>query len=511
MKKKLTLVLSLASAVCLCLGLSACREKTAVEEYQSQGSRISVTYDANGGLFLNRPGVNLMDMFNPDIYQADGNGNVNIYLLEPTSPQRPTGGSDNVTLTFANHFFAGWYQTRELKKDDDGNILSEDGKPIVEKDGVYYYADSLDSTDGGTEAIPAYNYSDYWDFENDAIAYPADSKEKVEMTLYAGWVPYYEFNYYYQENGVWTMYSTSSFDYKTVNADASKADKDTIWLPDWKDGAMNYSIHDGYTFPKISGTTFSKAYLDAECTQEIEGSFEHAGSLDVEHALPVNRVQNIYVVVEEGERYKIETAQQFADNANPDGIYEIYNDLDFMNVTWPAKFSSGEFTGSITAVNGSVTFSNISMEFSANSATYGGLFGRITEEAKIENVVFDGVTVNFLKVNCRSAEGTFGLFAGEIESGASLSVTLRNATFRLGEVRVNDAALHILANGDLTGVTADATAVKLTVYGDNYMGALQNYKYAFDPTNVEVDENGNILLTHDKTSYDADDAEYNIQ
>ncbi len=515
MKKKLTLVLSLASVACLCLGLTACGKKTAVEKYEEQGNKISVIYDSNGGSFLNRPGVNLMDMFNPSNYETDENGNVNIYLLEPTDPRRPTGGSDKMTLTFADHFFAGWYAKRELQKDEKQNVLSEDGKIIKEVEGVYYYADSLEEGKTKKEAIPAYNYSERWDFEK-PLVYDADSNEKKTLTLYAGWVPYYQFDYYYQEKGVWTKYGTSSFDYKTVNANEAKADKDTIWTPDWKDGAMNYtySYQDGneYSFPKIADTTFTKAYLDEACTQPIEGSLEHPGTLDVATAKAINRVQNVYVVVEQGERYKIENTEQFINNANPKGIYEFYTDkLEFTDtLKWPAKFTNSEFSGKFIPKKDTLTFSNVSVQFSATNGTMGGMFGKISKDAVMQNVVFDGVTMDYVKVNCRSADGMFGLLAGEIAEGAKLSVTVQNASFHLREVRIGGAALHLVANGDLTGVTADAKAIKLVVHGDNY-GALKYYKYTFDPANVQIDEKGNVLLTHDKTSYDADNAEYEIQ
>ena len=515
MKKKWTLALSIASVACMCLGLTACREKTVVEKYEEQGYKISVTYDANGGSFF-RTGVNLMDMINPSDYESDADGNVEIYLLEPTDPARPTGGSDKMTLTLANHFFAGWYGKRDLQKDQDGNLLSEDGKIIKEVEGVYYYADSLEEGKAKEEALPAYTYSEYWDF-NKPLVYNVNSDETVKMTLYAGWVPYYQFDYYYQKDGVWTQYSTSSFDYKTVNADENKADKDTIWTPDWKDGAMNheYPYDDGskYQFPKIAETTFVNAYLDEACTQPIEGEFEHPGTLNIATAQAINRVQNVYVVVEQGERYKIENTEQFVNNANPKGIYEFYTEtLEFTEeLKWPTVFTTNEFSGKFIAKKGSVTFSNVSVAFSSTNSLIGGMFGKITKGATMENVYVKGVTMDYKKVTCRSAEGMFGLFAGEIEEGAKISVTLENAAFRLGDVRIYDAALHVLANGDLTGLTANAADVAVVLYGNKLAEQLTYYTYSFDPTTSKVDENGKILLTHDKTSYNADDAEYKIQ
>jgi hypothetical protein len=240
---------------------------------------------------------------------------------------------------------------------------------------------------------------------------------------------------------------------------------------------------------------------------------EHPGTLDLEHAKAINRVQNVYVEVEQGERYKIETTEQFVNNANPKGIYEFLTDkLEFTeDLKWPAKFTINDFSGKFIATKGSITFSNVSVDFSATNGTKGGLFGKITKDAVMENVVFDGVTMDYKKVTCRSADGMFGLLAGEIAEGAKISVTLQNATFNLREVRVNDAALHVVANGDLKGVTVDAKSIKVVLYGDNLGGALKNYMYTFDPATSKVDENGKIILTHEKTSYYADNAEYQIQ
>ena len=68
MKKKFKFILALGCLSFACAGLAACGAKTKVEENQAKGYKISVTYDANGGSFLNRQGVTIMDMFNPSDY-----------------------------------------------------------------------------------------------------------------------------------------------------------------------------------------------------------------------------------------------------------------------------------------------------------------------------------------------------------------------------------------------------------------------------------------------------------
>ena len=65
MKKKKALVLALSLLALLTTGV-ACGELNEMEEYEEKGYKISVTYAANGGSFMSRPGVMIVDMFNPD-------------------------------------------------------------------------------------------------------------------------------------------------------------------------------------------------------------------------------------------------------------------------------------------------------------------------------------------------------------------------------------------------------------------------------------------------------------
>lgn len=489
MKKRFKLILGLFALATASLVLAGCTSKTALDEYRKKGYTVSVTYDSNGGIYLGRSGVTLMDLFRPTDYTADGNGEVHIKLTEPTDPDRPTGSSDPITLTKSGYFFAGWYQTREIKTNESGKAVDEQGVELQERNGAYYY-------DGDEESLatPAYSYSDYWDFENDTVDYTVGSGEIFSMTLYAGWVPYYEFEYYYRENGAWKLYGSTAFDYKTVNADAGKADKDTIWLPDWKDGAMGYShkYADGsvYNFPQIADTTFSAAYTDEECTQKIDVSYRHPGTLDVEHAQAVNRVQKIYVALDEGERYRIETAQQFVEHVNPKGIYEILSDLDFDGLSWPAAYTANPFKGQIYGAEGrSFAFKNISATYN-NTTLYGGLFGYVAEGAVIRNISFENATLDIASAIVRSQGAQFGLFAGEIAEGAAVSGVSVDGMIKIGVMSLGeDYSVNLLANGNTDGVTAGK--ISLRIYGEDL---ILYYNYRVDPDGVTVDGDGNVIL-----------------
>ena len=522
MKKKTKILLGLGCASLMALGLGACAKATPIEDYQDEGYKITVRYDANGGSFMSRPGITIVDMFNPSDYQADGNGIVQIPLLEPTDSSRPTSGAEKIALTKPDHFFAGWYATRTVKTKDGspeelgGVPVDENGKELVRveknENVSYVYAD-----DTTKEAVPAYTYSDYWDFENDRIEYALADTQIKEMTLYAGWLPYYEFEYYYQEDGVWTEFATTNFDYKTTNAEGSKThDKDTIWIPTWENGAMkhthDYENTETYEFPKMEGFTFSKAFTDPECTNQITGEFIHQGGLELETCVAVNPIQKIYVQFEKGERYRIETAKQLKDNANLKGIYEILADLDFSgeDAGWPTSFPTGKFEGQMYSSAGNkFTLSNISAKFMAET-TSGGMFGSIGENAVVKDLVFENVTTDIAYANGRLTDFTFGAFAGSIAETANVSNVAFSGTLKIGTIKLDRTyTINLLATGNVAGI--QAKELHLQVYGKKL---INDYSYTVnfaDPAEaVKIDANLNVTLLF-VTTYRTTQEIYNIQ
>lgn len=478
-KKKWSILLGCLSALCL-LATTACEKKSKDDEMAEKGYVVSVTYDAGSGRFFSRDGVTIKDYVNPSTFDGDGNGVAEIKLLDPTDPKR------QASVGKTGYFLAGWYTDRELALSDDGKIVDESGRELEElSDGSWIVKGTKD-----TASYPVYHYSGLWDFSTDTLTYdPAELTEtngRLSMTLYAGWVPYYEFHYYYKENGVWTKTATTSFDYDR-NLKTS-GNKNTIWTPDWEDdgyGAMNYKYQYSdtaqYLFPKKDGTTFLKAYTDEACQNEIIDSFVHQGTLDRENCTAINPVQNIYVTVEEGERYKIKTVEQLSNNANANGYYEIYEDLDFTGVAWPSAFSLNEFNGKFCPADGvsSVTISNAVATVSAQT-TYGGLFGKLGEKAVMQNVTFENATVDFNGVSGFS--GMFGLFAGEIDDKSTVSNVTVGGTLKIGDFNNYGFTMNAVANGDKTGVTH--TPITVIFYGEE-MATLVRYSY--DPTTKAID------------------------
>ncbi|MBP5342489.1 hypothetical protein J6Y73_00965 [bacterium] len=473
--------------------LSSCKENNKYDQNKKEGYKISVRYEANGGTYLDREGITLIDMFNPDDYPKDGNDIVHIKLIEPTDARRPSGSSEGIYITKTNSFLVGWYKERTIKTNTEGNPVDENGNVLVLKDDKYYLKD-----DDAKEAYPAYSYSGYWDFENDTLDYTYDMDE-YEMTLYALWSTYFEFDYYYQNGTSWEYLGNTTFDYKTTNKEGSlTSDKDTIFLPRYENGAMNYTHkyqnNSLYSFPKIDGYTFKAAYLDMDMTQEITGEYEHTGSINYLTGEAVNPVVNIYITLEEGEYYYISEAKQLVDNPNLNGIYVIENDLDFNDLEWPTIFSLGTFNGKIySSGDNTYKLSNINIYHSSDNAKVGGIFGAISSDALIKDIVFENVTLDLAYVGRRNRDTNFGLLSGNIENKSSLEDIKLSGTIKIGAITIGDNySINLIANGDNNDNIDLLEPIHIVIYG---IEQGDSYSYTVNPDEVMIDTNGYISIT----------------
>lgn len=467
MKKKLITILMSAAIVACLAGFVSCGKLSAPEQAHKNGNVVRVNYDTNGGIIGGGDNVTLFDMFNPHKYTADANGNVHIKVLDPVDERRENIGksdSNKNPLTKSGNILVGWYKTR------------------------------TENADG------SYSYSDKWNFETDSFEVKQNTAGE-EFTLYALWTEFFEFDYYRVKSDGNVEFigkdqlSVIPSEVKGT-ADETRA---AIYLPAWADGAMNYQT-DSYTFPKVTGMTYTAAYLDKECEKEIKTEqgkpFIHSGYID-ENGVAQNRIQNIYVTYEEGERYKISTAEQFAKYANVDGYYEISGDLDFTDVAWPSSLTFGTFNGRIYGKDGiSVKFSNISAKYSSSSSNRGGLFGEIGDNAVIQNVAFENVTVEIAASGSNVSDIKYGLFAGNVSEKADMTgVSLTGATLKISggiDQPSGDYRIHLLANGAIDKITADFETFGLEVYGQDIGGM---YFYSFNPEKVSVEADGSIKLT----------------
>ena len=428
--KLLLLALMLVGTVGLTTGCS--NEENPYEVNDELNYTVSVKYDANGGTFTTNTSV-IVDSYNISEMTENSEGNVEIALISPDNSSR---GNDAFLAVNNGYFLAGWYAERtEAGVDENGNTV--------------------------------YTYGKKWDFEKDTLAVDADAsysaKEPV-ITLYAAWVPLFEIEFY-------------SMSGELINTMAiNPMETEEIELPVWSEETGAVEMND---FPKNNGYTFNGAYWDADGKQKIEdAAITHTGIVDYETGTAKDSVMKLYVDFIEGEWYHIYTVDQFVDNANVNGCYEIHADLDFTDAIWPSAFMYGNFAGTING-NGH-TMKNIEIAQTNNSKMNAGLFGNITESASISGLTFENVTFT-IEAGTRVAGTSYGLFAGNIAQGAAISeISIVASTLQIDSnsyFGVDDYSIGLACGmGDATVFTqADITC---TAVGEN-------------PEKVQITVNGN--------------------
>ncbi len=509
MKRKLKAIILLICVMVASVILASCSQPNKFDEYAKQGYTVKVTFDGNGAALLTKVGNKLVDLYNPSNYTPDENGVVHIKVIDPEK----RGLTDDKTgfLAMPNFMHFGWYRTREAVLNDDGKFVDDLGNVLEynESNGKYYIEGTND------ESFPLYNYSDPFNFDTDTI--DAKVGEPIEVTLYVAWVKQFEFNFYHVKDGKATFVRSDMFDYRYIDTTG----KNVIGIPSYTDGvAMDYSYEYSnggtFNFPKIDNETFDKAYLDEELTKEITTpTFEHQGAIDLETCKATNRIQNIYFTTIPGNVYKIHTAQDLIDNADPYGVYEIDGDLDFTGLTWPTAFSQTVFNGKMVPKSGQqIKFSNIEARFASTSSTTAGVFGALSESAVIENIAFENVKLTVSSVPTNVKDLTMGILFGNVDDKAKLTnVSLTNATMIIGYVSINTVddvsnnKVNLLGNGNIQGITVTDT-LHLQLSGKK-VGS--TFRFLVDPTKATVDENNNVSLISDSFKNEDGKQIYEIQ
>lgn len=405
------------------LFVTACSsEENPYDANNAAGFNVSIRYDANGGLFTTNTSE-IVDSYNISGMATNANGKVELALIAPDDTAR--GSKEAFTASKSGHFLAGWYTERtENGTDSQGN--------------------------------PIYTYSGRWDFENGLLEVDPNgsySAEEPVVTLYAAWVPLFAINFY--DMGTNELLETYTYNPMTVTE---------IVAPKWSEKTGTLEMN---KFPDApDGYTFQAAYYDADGKTPVAEVVEHVGKLDLATASADVTEMNVYVQWMEGEWYHIYTAEQLRKNANAEGCYLLCADLDFSGENWPSKFAFGKFSGVIEG-NG-FTIKNVTIDQTSKSEANGGLFGVIEEGAVIKDVSFENVTY---KLYTQVIKGTpsYGLFAGKIIAGASISnVTLANGTLeinsdcRLGELGTVGL---VCGSGSTEGITYDLATLTAVAGG----------------------------------------------
>lgn len=324
------------SAVCLILAstllITGC--STAKNPYQKNDAdnyRVSVRFDANGGLFDVNLSV-ITDSYNISNMKVNGAGEVEIPLLDPNDVAR--GDVDNFEAEKDGYFLAGWYTERTEVGDGE------------------------------------YEYSGKWDFNKDRVKVDADGEYSAEdpvLTLYAAWIPKFSFEYYDYNTGEYL--GSTSFDPLKAQG---------ISLPKWSKTTGRIVMGE---FLKRDNYTFKNVYLSRESTEPVTTELiKHCGTVNLENGTGSNSKMTLYVDWMEGDWFQVYNANQFYKLAETDCNLIICNDLDFSDAKWPSTLSDGTFTGNI--LGGGYSIKNLKSDMS------GKLFNQIDEGAHIENLTF---------------------------------------------------------------------------------------------------------------------------
>ena len=282
------------------------------------------------------------------------------------------------------------------------------------------------------------------------------------MTLYAAWIPYFNFEFYVQnEQGGFDLYESKQLIELNV--------------PEWdlSSGKLNMN-----SFPEIDGKTFEGAFLDDAMTKPITEKL--TGDIDYEHGISATEKICVYTKFAEGDWYRISTAEQFVKNSKLGGCYYIEADLDFTGLNWSAALAGGAFTGKIEG--GGHKFSNITFIQADNSKTNGGLFGSLASGASIRGVSFENIKYT-LGAGSRMQAPHFGLLCGQLSADAALdSVSVSGSEFIIsGDIYPQEYTLGALVgNGDNRGVSLSGISVKLAE------GAETKISIASDPASGEI-------------------------
>ncbi len=413
------LIAAIAGAIFLIAGIIwaiAGANGSYYSDYEKDGYTVKVTFDSNGGTFKGSDS-SVIDLFKPEDMGEDG-----IKLLAPDDARRDK--NNPLTVTKAGYFLAGWYRVRTA-------------------------IDPADPEKG-------YTYSGKWDFE-------ADRLTENELTLYAAWVPYYEYEIYAtDENGNDVLVATTS----AIN----------LTIPKWNSGDVTLDMDN---FPTREGYTLEKVYSFDDRTKPIETTLNAAGtkniisgSWDEATATSLTPTIKLYTTWQDGERYRIYSTDDFIKNADANGYYEIYADLDFEGLEWPSVFGNDKFSGTIDGNNH--TISNVSIESTSRNRINNGLFSTIEETACFKNVKFENIThtINLMSV---APGASFGLLAGTVADGASFSNVTVSGKLLIGDncqglAGSNDYTIGIIAgSGEIDGIEQNISVEKANP-GNNSFG-----------------------------------------
>ena len=435
-------LLALVIAAVAFITTKCSKDTSPYQGYADKGYTVSVKYDANGGIFTTNTST-LVDTYSLNSLPTHESGAKVITLVDPASEAR---GNQAYQAVRVGYHLAGWYTEKTELKDEGGNVIG-------------------------------YTYSGKWNFESSKYAINADAEydpESPVLTLYAAWVPSFTYEFYSVDgNGNTTLLGTK---------DMNPMESTEITLPAYNAESGTVDIGD---FPFLQSNTYSDVFTNTECTDRIStATISHTGTFNIDTAAVENTVMKIYCKLLDGIHVRVDSADKLINNANLDGIYTIEGDLDFSGKYWPEIFTEGNFRGKI--IGNGHTIKNVTVTQSDNSSAVFGLFGQISEDATIENLTFENITLN-VKAGSRVNEPKIGIIAGVIADGVMNSVELKNSKIVIytksiasGTIVKPDYGI-VSAQGSVLGVDfSDGCTVEFSSFGDSENVEQVEYEYAID-------------------------------
>ena len=457
--------MTLLTVIFTVMGLSSCSSwDPEYVQYDKEGATVSVEFlpdlptlpdGESPAQFDSKASVTVVDVFNPNNYTADGNGNISITIYDPTDTS--VRGNRAKTLDKTGHLFMGWY-VLNTSTDDNGNTV--------------------------------YSYGEKWDLKTNKLTIKQNgsyTSSEPQLTLVAKWAPFITYRFLYQnELGEWT--------YMMNGEEEIKKSAITVTLPFWdNNGKLQY-----VDFPKRSGFTFLGAYYDEEMTDAVVGEVAGEYGADGE---PVNSVVDVYTTWREGDWVKIFNVAQLR-NVAANSCIDIMADLDFNGALWPTALATGTFTGKINGNGHTISRVTVNGASSKAGQVYiAGLFGTIAEGAEITNLTFDNVTYN-VKQGRPSSKTTFALFSANQLSENITDVTVTNSKIVLtfdflnnfgGDLTREDGfEVYTFVNGKSDGITKNNVKFEIEAekegFGDEIL--------TVDVTVTEDSETGKLTFSY---------------
>ena len=242
-------------------------------------------------------------------------------------------------------------------------------------------------------------------------------------------------------------------------------------------------------FPSRAGYTLAEVYYLDGMTK-VEASVTEAGKKfisgqwDEATATSLTPTIKLFTTWQEGERYRIYTTDDLRKNADANGYYEIYADLDFSEVEWPTAFANGKFNGKIFGNNHVI--SGAYVESTSRSRISNGLFSSLGENAYIENLEIQNIThkIDLMSV---APGSTFGLLAGSAADTAEF-----NNVKVSGKLLIGDSCASLAGSSDYT---INKLFVGGNSTGIDYDIVVEKANLSTKTFDLKVDDEGNVSIT----------------